>query len=79
MYSASSPGPSPMWYCRYPVGIVLIGIASLAITWLRRQRGRRRLAARISARLDAIAAPRKAVTVAVEASRGTVERAGPPS
>jgi hypothetical protein len=61
------------------VGIVLIGIASLAITWLRRQRGRRRLAARIANRLEAIAVPRQPATVAVEASQPAVERARPSS
>jgi hypothetical protein len=58
---------------------VLIGIASLAITWLRRQRGRRRLAARIANRLEAIAVPRQPATVAVEASQPAVERARPSS
>ena len=35
-------------------GIVLVALASLAVTLLRRQRCRRRLAARIAARLDAL-------------------------
>ena len=50
MYSASSPGPSPMWYCRSPAGIAIrrsegfstrwsaFGKTSSSLTWLLRWR-----------------------------------------
>jgi hypothetical protein len=41
------------------LGIVLIGLASLAVTLLRRRRGRRRLATAVAARLDALVGARR--------------------
>jgi hypothetical protein len=59
------------------LGLVLVSLASLAVTLLRRQRTRRRLAARITDRLSAIVAgPGSGATLAVAGPPGAVP--GPP-
>jgi hypothetical protein len=58
-------------------GIVLIGLASLAVTLLRRRRSRRRLAATVAARLDALVGVRRPALAPAEATTSTAEPAGP--
>jgi hypothetical protein len=48
-------------------GIALIGLASLAVTLLRRRRSRRRLAATVAARLDALDGARRPALATAEA------------
>jgi hypothetical protein len=64
-------------------GIVLAGIASLAVTFLRRQRTRRRLTARVAARLESLvggrSTPALAAPLAVPAATPANRSGGPSS
>jgi hypothetical protein len=61
------------------LGIVLIGVASLAVTLLRRHRMRRRLATRIADRLAAFVAGSSPVQPALAPAAAGPATSGPPS
>ena len=91
MYSASSPGPSPMWYCRSPTGIAIrrsegvstrlsaFGKTSPSLRWLLRWRETRARIVRGFCERQARSRTLDARTAPVQPCSAPVRRPGRPS